>query len=60
MFQIISVSQDTITYGAYTPMGSLYDAFDLIKKDGKKTLINKVPDSNIRLRKDFVKKSSLV
>ncbi|MDO1502654.1 hypothetical protein Q2T40_21340 [Winogradskyella maritima] len=55
LFQIISVSQDTITYGAYTPMGSLYDAFDLIKKDGKKTLINKVPDSNIRLRKDFVK-----
>ncbi|MAU71185.1 MAG: metallophosphoesterase [Pseudozobellia sp.] len=57
LFQIITVSQDTITYGAYTPMGSLYDAFDLIKKNGKKTLINKVPDSDIRLRKDFVKEN---
>lgn len=55
LFQIITVSKDTITYGAYTPMGSLYDAFDLIKKDGKKTLINKVPDTEMRLRKDFVK-----
>ena len=55
LFQIITVSQDTITYGAYTPIGSLYDSFELIKKDGKKKLINKVPDTKVRLKKDFVK-----
>jgi len=55
LFQIITVSKDTIKYGAYTPTGNLYDAFDLIKKNGKKRLINKVPDSPMRLKKDFVK-----
>lgn len=55
LFQIITVSQDTIKYGAYTPIGTLYDAFELVKKNGKKQLINKVPDTPIRLRKDFVK-----
>lgn len=55
LFQIITVSEDTITYGAYTPIGTLYDAFELVKKNGKRQLINKVPDSPIRLRKDFVK-----
>ncbi|WP_147676956.1 purple acid phosphatase family protein [Algibacter pacificus] len=56
LFQIITVTKDTINYGAYTPIGTLYDAFEIIKKDGKKTLINKVPDSPIRLKKDFEKK----
>ncbi len=55
LFQIITVSKDTIKYGAYTPTGKLYDAFNLIKKNGKKRLINKIPDSSIRLKKDFVK-----
>ena len=55
LFQIITVSKDTIKYGAYTPTGTLYDAFELIKKDGKKQLINKTPDTPIRLRKDFIK-----
>ncbi len=55
LFQIITVSKDTIKYGAYTPTGKLYDAFDLIKKNGKKRLINKIPDSPVRLKKDFVK-----
>ena len=55
LFQIITVSKDTIKYGAYTPIGTLYDAFELTKKNGKKQLINKVPDSPIRLRKDFIK-----
>lgn len=55
LFQIITVSKDTIKYGAYTPTGNLYDAFDLIKKNGKKRLINKLPDSPTRLKKDFVK-----
>jgi len=55
LFQIISVSKDRIKYGAYTPVGTLYDAFELVKKDGKKQLINKMPDTPIRLKKDFVK-----
>lgn len=55
LFQIITVSQDTIKYGAYTPIGTLYDAFELVKKNGEKQLINKVPDTPVRLRKDFVK-----
>lgn len=55
LFQIITVAKDTITYGAYTPIGTLYDAFELVKKNGKRQLINKVPDSPVRLRKDFIK-----
>jgi phosphodiesterase/alkaline phosphatase D-like protein len=55
LFQIITVTEDSIEYGAYTPIGTLYDAFELIKKNGKKKLINKVPKSPIRLKKDFVK-----
>ncbi|AUC23407.1 metallophosphoesterase [Polaribacter sejongensis] len=55
LFQIITVSKDTIKYGAYTPIGTLYDAFEIIKKDGKKTLINKVPETPIRLKKDLEK-----
>ena len=54
LFQIITVSKDTIKYGAYTPIGTLYDAFELVKKKGKKKLFNKVPDTPIRLRKDLI------
>ena len=55
LFQIITVAKNSITYGAYTPTGTLYDAFELVKKNGKKRLINKMPDTPIRLKKDFVK-----
>ena len=55
LFQIITVSEDTLKYGAYTPTGNLYDAFDLIKKNGKKHLINKVPNTPVRLKTDFIK-----
>jgi 3',5'-cyclic AMP phosphodiesterase CpdA len=54
LFQIITVDGDKISYEAYTPIGTLYDAFDLIKKEGKKTMINRIPDIPIRLKKDFV------
>jgi 3',5'-cyclic AMP phosphodiesterase CpdA len=57
LFQIITVSEDRIKYGAYTPTGTLYDAFELIKKRNKKKLKNKVPSSAIRLRSDFVRGS---
>lgn len=57
LFQIISVTKDTIKYEAYTPLGSLYDAFDLTKDDaGKKKLVNRVPEEfPMRLKKDFIK-----
>ena len=55
LFQIITVSKNSIEYGAYTPTGTLYDAFELVKKKGKKRLKNKMPDTPIRLKKDFVK-----
>ena len=54
LFQIITVSKNMIKYEAYTPLGKLYDAFDLIKKKGRKKLQNKVPNSAVRLKKDFV------
>jgi 3',5'-cyclic AMP phosphodiesterase CpdA len=54
LFQIITIKENKLSYEAYTPIGTLYDAFDLIKKGGKKELINRVPDTPIRLKKDFV------
>jgi hypothetical protein len=36
LFQVIRVDNDTLHYEAYTAVGELYDAFDLIKgKDGQ-------------------------
>jgi len=32
-------------------MGTLYDAFDLIKEKGKKQLINRIPDTPVRLKR---------
>lgn len=58
LFQIITVSEDTIKYGAYTPIGTLYDAFELVKKRGRKKLINRVPKSGTRLKKDFVEQKN--
>ena len=44
MFQIISVKQDTLSFKAYTATRELYDAFDLIKQQGKKNkLVDKAP-----------------
>nr|WP_293296133.1 metallophosphoesterase family protein [Allomuricauda sp.] len=54
LFQIITIKGDKLSYEAYTPIGTLYDAFDLIKKGEKKQLINRIPDTPIRLKKDFV------
>ena len=55
LFQIITVSEEKIGYEAYTPIGTLYDAFDLIKKNGKKKLVNRIPNSPMRLKSNFVK-----
>ena len=56
LFQIITVMNDTLKYGSYTPLGGLYDAFDLIKdKNGNKKLINRDAEIPLRLKKDFNK-----
>jgi hypothetical protein len=56
LFQIITVRNDTISYEAYTPMGSLYDAFDLVKdQNGKKKLTNREPEIPERFRSDFIR-----
>lgn len=35
LYQIITIEGNRLGYGAYTATGELYDAFDLIKEDGK-------------------------
>lgn len=56
LFQIITVTKDTIHYGSYTPLGGLYDAFDLIKDaKGNKTLINRDAEIPTRFKTDFSK-----
>lgn len=57
LFQLITVHQDSLSYEAFTPMGSVYDAFDLVKdQNGQKRLTNRVPDIPERFRSDFIKK----
>jgi hypothetical protein len=53
LFQIITIEGDTLSYGAYTAAGELYDAFDLVKSDdAPNKLINKIPDFPERLKKE--------
>jgi len=42
LFQVISISGNTLSYQSITVTGQVYDAFDLIK-GGKTRLINKIP-----------------
>jgi len=55
LFQIITIKGDVLTYQAFTPIGTLYDAFDLVKSNGKKKLVNKIPKTAQRFKSDFVK-----
>ncbi|WP_276166397.1 purple acid phosphatase family protein [Zobellia alginiliquefaciens] len=54
LFQIITIAGNVLSYEAYTPIGTLYDAFDLMKINGKKKLVNRIPETPVRLRKDYV------
>lgn len=46
LYQLISIEGNRLTYGAYTATGQLYDAFDLIKADGKpKEFIDKAENA---------------
>ncbi|MCZ6633192.1 MAG: metallophosphoesterase family protein [bacterium] len=45
LYQIITVEDDTLHYRAIMATGELYDAFDLIKQDGKPNrLIERIPE----------------
>lgn len=56
LFQIISVEGNKLKYQAFTPLGSLYDGFELEKStDGSKKLINLEAELPLRLKKDFTK-----
>ena len=44
LFQVISISKAILSYQSITVTGEVYDAFDLVKEDGKNSkLINKIP-----------------
>jgi acid phosphatase type 7 len=50
LFQIITIEGNTLSYGAYTANGELYDAFDLVKnKNAPNKIINMIPDVPERL-----------
>ena len=59
LYQIITVSGDTLHYRAMTAVGELYDAFNLVKQMGKPNkLIDRAPQSPERRSKNTLKKKS--
>ncbi|WP_152052406.1 purple acid phosphatase family protein [Tautonia marina] len=52
LYQIIHLHGDRLTYEARTPLGALYDAFELVKQDGQPNeLIEGKPTLGERLRR---------
>ncbi|MDF9796632.1 putative phosphodiesterase [Catalinimonas alkaloidigena] len=46
LFQTITIEGDELLYQAFTATGELYDAFQLLKDEGKPNkLVNKIPDT---------------
>ncbi len=59
LYQIITVSGDTLHYRAMTAVGELYDAFDLVKQMGRPNkLIDRAPQSPERRSKNTLKKKN--
>ena len=57
LYQVITVSGDTLHYRAMTAVGELYDAFELVKQLGKPNkLIERAPPSSERHWKNTLKK----
>ena len=57
LYQVITVSGDTLQYRAMTAVGELYDAFDLVKQTGKPNkLIDRIPQSPERRLGNTLKK----
>ncbi|MGK7396684.1 MAG: fibronectin type III domain-containing protein [Candidatus Cyclobacteriaceae bacterium M3_2C_046] len=50
LFQLVHINGDTLSYEAYTAVGELYDAFDLVKQEGKPNLIIDRSDQTIAER----------
>jgi hypothetical protein len=47
LYQVVQVTQDTMTYRSYTATGAMYDAFDLVKRPGDQPnqMIERLPPS---------------
>ena len=59
LYQVISVSGDTLSYRAMTAVGELYDAFDLVKQMGKPNkLIDRAPQSPERRWENTLEKKN--
>ena len=57
LYQVISVSGDTLKYRAMTAVGDLYDAFDLLKQPGKPNkLMDRAPPTPERKWQNTLKK----
>ena len=51
LFQVITVEEEKLEYKAYTANGLLYDAFDLVRPDGRPSrMINHIPPMRERVR----------
>lgn len=51
LYQIITIDDDRLSYEARTAVGALYDAFDLVKQDGKPNeLVERLPELEERTR----------
>lgn len=51
LFQVITVQKDKLIYEARTANGTLYDAFELVKREGESNeLVSKVPETPNRRR----------
>jgi len=47
LFQVISISDNLLRCQSITATGDIYDAFDLVKKEGREsTLINRIPPNS--------------
>jgi hypothetical protein len=48
LFQVISISDDILNCQSITATGEVYDAFDLVKKEGRApSLINRIPSGSV-------------
>lgn len=57
LFQILTVGKDKIDYEAFTPLGGLYDAFEIHKTDdGVKTIVNPELQMQQRFKSELLNK----
>jgi len=44
LYQVISIDNNKLSFEAYTATGELYDAFDMTKTNGKRVLLERIPE----------------